>query len=175
MKTKLIKTTETRKKVYRWVAETLEKLEVDYPSNMFIKFSNRMTRAVGKCRAEHRFDSAYSTYYTLTFSNKLFARATEKEKKSTVIHEVCHMVEHMQRNVLSHSKYWKNLMRKCGEEPSRESNIEASDLTRRNKRYTVYCACDTHQISGIRYSRLKKGLAKYRCGCCNQHVTLEKQ
>ena len=91
----------------------------------------------------------------------------------TVPHEVAHIVAWEVFGDNGHGNGWKAVMRAFGvTDVTRCHSYDVSKVANQQKRIPYRCNCKVHQLSGIRASRLEKGITLYRCGLCGS--TLEK-
>jgi predicted SprT family Zn-dependent metalloprotease len=137
------------------------------------RWSHKLRTTMGM--AHSRYINGKFTQW-IELSVEVFENASRSEQIETVVHEMCHIVDRYQRNVLfirfpdkggSHNPHWKDLMRQCGLQPRRCHNVKV----RKNKRYECACSCRTHAVSGQKISKMARG-AVYNCTHCSQPVKL---
>lgn len=109
----------------------------------------------------------------IRFSSVLWPRATEEQRRHTVIHEVCHIVCYHEdllthRGVSSqHGKNWKELMRRVGCQPTRCHNVPNADLKRKSQKVVkAMCQCATWMITKRRAEKIISGRCDYLCKKC---------
>jgi predicted SprT family Zn-dependent metalloprotease len=128
------------------------------------EFSNALTKALGRCNYRTR---------TITYSRKLWLRATDEERKTVVIHEVAHaVVEHNGGRAAgtSHGRAWKLQMMKMGiSNPSPYHTIDRTGL-RRKRHDSIEMTCCGVPF-GVTMERLRKsmgvtGETRLRCARC---------
>jgi predicted SprT family Zn-dependent metalloprotease len=117
-------------------------------------------------------------HYYLVINEKLFKRATEKEKAETVVHEICHLVEmfnygKVQRIRAGHGPIWENYMRKVGLKPERFHNVDCTGIKRKQNRHIVVCACREHRVSTTKANRILYEPDKYVCRVCSGKLTFK--
>jgi SprT protein len=167
-------TTESRKIVetIKWACDIL--LVPEFYSRIKVEWNARFTRKVGD--ANYRLNR-------VRFSAPLWPRASEQERRETVIHEVCHLVANYKYNLSAkvghcspHGVEWKSLMRKCGILPKRTHNVDRTGLRRNHTqtKYKVYCSCREWLIGPIRMRRMNTGTRFYTCPTCHAPVTSTK-
>ncbi|MBW2169897.1 MAG: SprT-like domain-containing protein, partial [Deltaproteobacteria bacterium] len=106
----------------------------------------------------------------------LWSRATEEERRQTVIHEVCHLVAHHESILTgrslsgAHGYEWKNVMRRAGVTPKRCHNVSNKGLSSR-RRIPAKCACKDHELTPLVAGRILDG-AKYTCRKCNAVIVV---
>jgi SprT protein len=94
-----------------------------------VEWNARFTRRMG--------DALYSpsTFRArIRLSIPLWERASEQDRRETVIHEACHLVVFYKHpNAAQHGPEWREAMRNCGVEPQRTHNVDRTGLVRRNR------------------------------------------
>jgi len=150
---------------------------VSVPDMLKTSFSGRMTRCMGYTYI--KYSSCFSSFNLIgaeiKLSKKLWERATPAERKNTVIHEACHVIQAVvdsdgyRRTKGGHGQKWKELMVNTGEEPEICHKVSTCGLERRQQRFTYCCACREHKITKTRVNKIKKG-AVYRCVKCKQEI-----
>jgi SprT protein len=137
-------------------------------SRVRVEMNGRFTRRLGDARARPP---------TIRLSAPLWPRATEEERRATVVHELCHVVAEMRhgKGVASHGAQWQALMLALGERPVRTHDVDRSGLARRMRRVPAACACAdrVHRLSALRVGRMRRGW-RYECRACGHalHVLL---
>lgn len=144
-----IVTVEMQQDVRRWVHDTLEKLG---HSDLYVEIQWRrgFTARLG--------DARYSPSPRVRFSVPLWPRASEQDRRETVIHEVCHVIaayENQGRKIAPHGYEWKALMRKCGVEPKVTHDVDRTGFT--TAVIPAYCGCREHKITPYRAGQIKTG------------------
>ena len=157
-----------KREVRAWISETLENLDcVALSDQLDVQWNNRFTRKMGDARFE-------ACGARIRFSVKLWLRASPEQRRSTVIHEVCHAVcfyqAHMdgQFRPKSHGVEWRVLMRRCGLPPDVTHDVKCDDLNR--KRIEIHCECSGLTVTPYIAGRIAAGIG-YRCKKC--HTKLE--
>ncbi len=166
-------TAEMKREVHAWIGETLEKLDcVGLSDQLDVQWNNRFTRKIG----DSRIEVCEARYWSrIRFSVKLWPRATPEQRRSTVIHEVCHLVCAYQAHAGGqvrpkvHGVEWGMLMRRCGVPPDRTHNVKCDDLNRRQW-VGVGCECGGFNITPYIAGRIAAGVG-YQCKDC--HTKLE--
>lgn len=173
-----------------WVGQTLEKLgRLDLIHDLSVGWSSRFTSAMGKASIKrgnkirivmntpslegYRVEKKTPTRgMSIRFSEPLWPRASPRDRRETVIHEVCHIVAfqiawEQGRKIRGHGPEWKALMRRCGIEPSRTHSIDNAGLSNR-RRIELDCNCPGKTIKVTPYiaGRMAAG-ATYACKTCN--------
>jgi predicted SprT family Zn-dependent metalloprotease len=143
---------------------------------------NGVTELYPKIRwsVNHRFTSkmGLARYNTneIELSGPLFARASEEDKRQTVIHEACHLIAYYRYFTMGtgHKQLWKETMRKCGVEALRCHNVDNSDLRRNTNRHASICSCGQTYSVSARVARKIQQLYVYRCAKCHGVIDLVK-
>lgn len=104
----------------------------------------------------------------IRLSVPLWERASEQDRRETVIHEACHVVVfYKDGNSSSHGLEWREAMLNCGVEPNRTHSVDRTGLTRRQRLF-VLCDCPAEKKCriGVRmYNLIQRG-AEMRCKIC---------
>lgn len=137
-----------------WIDQTKEKL--GFTGDIKFTFSDRFVTKLGEASVSYKGEN------TVRFSSMLWERATIEERRETVIHEVCHIVNihrggHDRSG--SHGRHWKQLMIQCGVEPKRCHDVKVGTAV-------LFCACLVHSVSTNRHTRVVNGKSFYRCRKC---------
>lgn len=112
----------------------------------------------------------------LEFSLQLFNKIPAEEIVDTIIHETCHYLEWRMYGTFGHGSNWKRLMRKTGGNPQRCHDIDVESLglaNKKQKRYEVYCPCQTHKVTKRIYKRILNHY-RYTCTDCKKTIFTEK-
>ena len=137
----------------------MDKLGHDF--DVKIEFNYRYTRVLG--RAIYRCKGKPSQ---ILLSAKLWPRATEKQRRETVIHEACHLVAYHEANgkkIRPHGLEWQSLMLKCGVRPERCHTVDIDGLSKRRP-VKATCECEKpHYLSKRKARRILDGEIKCRC------------
>jgi predicted SprT family Zn-dependent metalloprotease len=111
------------------------------------------------------------------FSIPLWVRATEEDRRQTVIHEVCHLVAaheaHLAGRKVSsaHGYEWKAVMRRAGVRPKRCHNVSTKGLGK--KTIPAHCACGDHYLTPLVAGRIIVLQRTYTCGRCHGQVLVD--
>ena len=125
-----------------------------------------MTRAIGmayykKCQ------------YSIKLSAPLWPRACEAERRNTIIHEACHLIDHYMTGRMDHGTNWRRLMGACGESADRCHSVDRTGLVRKRNRHEYRCGCNqgSRYITPVKAKRIKQGRL-YVCKSCNEQIIL---
>jgi SprT protein len=157
-----------------WVRFACERNRVpELAQVIVVEWKSRFTRRLG--------DAMYSP---LTFQAKirlslpLWPRASEQDRRETVIHEACHIiVRYKGMFVADHGPEWKAAMRNCGVEPLRTHAVDRTGLARRQRRY-ILLECPNHglehkcRITARQFNMVQRG-AEFCCKKCRILVNRE--
>ena len=110
-------------------------------------------------------------------SSPLWARASEKDRRETVIHEACHVIVKYRHGpfVRDHGLEWRQAMENCGVEPLRTHSVDRTGLARRQRRFILH-QCPNRgvehkcRISLREFHLLEKGI-EFWCKRCGIHIT----
>ena len=129
-------------------------------------FNGRYTSRMGHYRGK-RFGTKF-----LTFSEKLWPKATTDERRNTIVHEVCHGISHYLYDVVDHGGRWSQLMVRCGEKPTRTHHVDNSEYKRKRPRVVFECSCiDNCTLGPTQAKRVKQGHI-YTCVKCLKRIDL---
>jgi predicted SprT family Zn-dependent metalloprotease len=138
-------------------------------SAITLAWSNRMTAAMGN--AAYKRDGSF----TVKLSTPLFLRATVEERRQTVIHEVCHVLDKVVNKVrMSHGRSWKGMMRRAGVAPKRCHNVDNTGLRKARKSYRYACPHGHREyvLGPIRHRNMQQPYRrKYVCHVCKTILT----
>lgn len=154
---------------------------------LWIDWKSRFTSRMGDAlyasadqrvrRSSERF-RVNGTVCRVRFSVPLWPRATEEERKQTVIHEICHLVAAHEAHLAgrkvssSHGHEWKAVMRRAGAEPKRCHNVNSKGLGKK----VIPCNCnceDGHHVTPLVAGRILINGAKYTCGRCHSQILVD--
>jgi len=156
------------------VTETCQRCrhpEVAAEINRKIEFSNRMTRAAGSASVQHK---------KIKLSRVLFGRNTTEGRLNTIIHEVCHILTHIENpRASAHGWEWKMMMRRAGiANPQRCHTIDRTGLKRKMNldRYEYDCDCGSKAAFTSRKMKnmIKAGIHRFRCAKCKRTLVVER-
>lgn len=161
-----------------WAISETQKLlsEWHIPTHFQIEFSNALTKALGRVN----FRTS-----TISYSRKLWLRATDEEKRTVVIHEVAHVVVdhlHGRRAGTAHGRVWKLQMVRMGIPWGNVSPYHTIDRTglKRSRVDTVGMSCCGGAEFRITMEKLRKSLnaageTRMRCKRCDERPKLVSQ
>jgi SprT protein len=133
-------------------------------------WSNRMTSSMGIAAYNARKDE-----FTIKLSGPLFARATDEQKRQTVIHEACHIIEaylgrydgwdgRVRYAKMTHGPGWAKCMRAADCDAERYHQVNNAGLT---KRYEYECpnGCHTFRLTARKHKESQMGRYRLCCKC----------
>lgn len=152
-----------------WISETMGKFSfLSTSSWIVIEWNNTFTRRMG--------DAIYFPLEKkgrIRLSLPLWPRASEQERRETVIHELCHVLNEWFRFNKSGYRYnpghgtsWKRLMLTVGLAPKRCHSVDRTGLKRKVTRVAATCGCMTYNITQTRATKIQNGTAVYCCRKC---------
>jgi SprT protein len=138
-----------------------------------VEWNPRFTRRLG--------DAAYSpsTFRAkIRLSIPLWPRASDQDRRETVIHEACHIIAVYRFGfVAQHGSEWRLAMKNCGVEPLRLHQVDRTGLARKQRRFVLLdcprqelekkCRCTARE-----FNRLRRGV-EFWCRNCGLHLTKE--
>ena len=114
----------------------------------------------------------------IRLSVPLWPRASDEERRETVIHEACHVIADCRfGGKQGHGPAWRHMMALCGyPDPKRCHAGDRETIQQRRERRRVEvrarCGCAEGVMLGpVQARRLRAG-AQYRCRKCSQCVAL---
>ena len=130
-------------------------------------WNSRFTRRMGD--ATYDFPNATGV---VRFSKPLWGRADLRERKNTIVHEVCHIITFYKygKSASPHGARWKKMMLLAGEFPERCHNVDTNGLTRKQTKIQVRCGCSQKSVTKNMFTRMKNG-STYSCGTCNKEIS----
>jgi SprT protein len=138
-----------------------------------VAWNGRFTARMG----DARWDRACGVGI-VRLSKPLWPKASDEERRETVIHEACHVIaDYRFGGKQGHGPRWRQMMALCGYPRPRRChvvNYDAIQERRERRRVEVRarCACPGGVMLGpVQARRLKRG-AVYHCRCCRQRVAL---
>ena len=150
--------------IRQWVRYACERNEVPELAQMIVvEFNRRFTRRMG--------DGLYSPARMvgrIRLSIPLWERASEQDRKETVIHEACHIIAfYKDGNSAPHGSLWQQAMLNCGVEPLRTHAVDRTGLVRRQRLF-VLCDCPKEEKCriGVRHFNLLRRGAVLSCKIC---------
>ena len=136
--------------------------EMRLSSALRVEFHARFTRRLGDARHSPPL---------IRLSLPLWPRTSPEERRSTVLHELCHVVAQRRHGprVQPHGPEWRELMGIVGETPTPRHGVDRSGLARSQRRFAFACACPgkSHRVSALRVGRMRRGWT-YRCVACGE-------
>ena len=154
------------------IRETCDKCNKPEAANVLtknLKFSNRMTRAVGNC----------NRLGVIKLSGVYWPRIEDENKKNTIIHEVCHyLVMISYPRAKSHGWEWKAMMIKAGiKNPQRlfKGKVDMENFPKRKsrKKYMALCPCGAKpRFTKKVETKIVTGAAIYSCGKCKRPIKI---
>ena len=129
------------------------------------EFNLRFTRKLGDATYNHNKKRGL-----VRLSTPLWQRATEEQRRETVIHEACHVIVFSRRSTEKHGPKWCEAMLNCGISPERTHHVDRTGLYHRQKRYIVSSCPNAGvdhkcRVSARRLGQLKKGCVLH-CRIC---------
>ena len=118
---------EDRHSIRRWIRFACDRNGVpELAQAVIVEWNPRFTARLG--------DGSYSVITMeakIRLSIPLWPRASEKDRRETVLHEACHVITKYKFGpfVANHGPEWKTAMRTCGVEPIRTHSVDRSGLT----------------------------------------------
>ena len=139
-------------------------------------FAKSMPRVVirfdlrGRSAGMVRFGNGPET--VIRYNALLLAQNGQHFLRSTVPHEVAHIVSHTLhgRSIRPHGPEWLEVMSFFGVEGKRCHNYDVSRArARRLKRFNYRCSCREHHLTSIRHNRVAAGQV-YLCRHCGSRL-----
>jgi predicted SprT family Zn-dependent metalloprotease len=114
---------ESKEEMREFAESKLEEFKLDIKGWTF-KFNSRIKKAVGKCRPRKRTIEVSSTWFLDFGPKKLAEEGARKDLfEDVVLHEIAHAVDFERRGTSDHSRFWKEVAREVGADPTRTCKI----------------------------------------------------
>lgn len=153
--------------IHEWIGEALDRNEVGYLSNLIrVHFNNRFVRRFAD--AQFRTNPIRGI---IRVSPLIWERASEFDRRETIIHEACHIVAfHLHGNEIKpHGMEWKQAMANCGVEPIRCHTIPLVGINRFYVRDCPKVEADRCYVSRRMLASLRRGQLLH-CTTCGIRV-----
>lgn len=133
------------------------------PTFISFNFSNKLFVSFGIAKYPN----------TIEISKVIWNKASEKQKRNTVMHEACHIIAWFKygTNIKGHGKEWKECMMRCNLKPEVYHKIGVYEFREGKKRYShiAKCSCSKvygtkNQIDSIKNLFKSKNLSCNHCG-----------
>ncbi len=158
-------TAEMKRNVTEWVRWTRENLgHSSLVNDIDVQWNSRFTAKLGDARFK-------PTGSRVRFSTPIWPRASEEERRQTVIHEICHIIVAYEAHVnglprrRSHGHEWQLMMVRCKVPPERTHCVDTKGLSTR-RRVEISCGCKEILVTKYIAGRIAFG-ADFRCKRCN--------
>ena len=138
-----------------------------------VLWSGRFIARMGDARWDKRRGTGI-----IRLSRPLWPKASDEERRETVIHETCHVIaDYRFGGKQGHGPHWHQMMSLCGyERPQRCHGVDHEAIRERRERRRVevlgHCGCAEGVILGPVQAQRLRGGAAYRCRTCNQRIAL---
>lgn len=157
-------------RIRQWIDFALDRNEVNYLANMIrVRWNKRFVRRFA--------DAGYIAVPPrgiIRLSPLIWERASEAERRETIIHEACHIVAfHLHgTEIKPHGKEWKQAMANCGVEPVRCHSILLIGINRFHVRDCPKAKADRCYVSRNKLAGLQRGQLLH-CTICGMRVNQE--
>lgn len=159
-----------RRGIRGWIWFACERNEVpELAQTIIVEWNSRFTRRLG--------DASYNPYTyraRIRLSIPLWGRASQEDRRETVIHEVCHVVVKYKFNpfIADRGPEWKEAMKNCGVTAARTHSVDRTGLTRPRRRFIVRdCPNEGKcRINAREYKQWRKG-TDFLCNRCGLRLT----
>ena len=156
--------------IHDWIDFALDRNEVNYLSNMIrVRWNKRFVRRIA--------DAGYISNPPrgiIRLSPLIWERASEAERRETIIHEACHIVAfHLHgTEIKPHGIEWRQAMVNCGVEPIRCHDIPLIGINRFHVQDCPKAEADRCYVSRNKLAGLKRGQLLH-CTICGMRVDQE--
>jgi predicted SprT family Zn-dependent metalloprotease len=136
-----------------------------YYNRIVVEWSNGLKTTMGNARTKRSKDGDYSGLIRLSVA--LWPRASEEERKETVIHEAAHILAHIVYGErCDHGPKWVATMARLGyPNASRCHQVDVRGLKRPIRRYAVTCRSCSKEVIFTKDERDKVLNRGYVCHC----------
>ena len=165
-------TSELKQRAIKTVREYTDVANRNFGTNIpmpSVKFDKRGTTAGTANYARHE----------VNLNAGLFVRNVDDFLKTTVPHEVAHLVAFQVyqkgrgRSISAHGSEWKNVMYIFGVPANRCHSYDVSEVKQHKTlvRISYKCGCKTHEVTNATHKKIQAGHT-YRCRLCKQSLVL---
>ncbi len=166
---------EDRHGITGWIWFACERNEVpELAQTVIVEWKKRFTRRLGDA-----FYNPYTYRARIRLSIPLWPRASEEDRRETVIHETCHIVVKYKFNpfIADHGPEWKQAMKNCGVTATRTHSVDRTGLTRPRRRFVVL-DCPNQEIDhkcriNVTEYKLWQAGTDFLCNRCGLKITQE--
>lgn len=157
--------------IHEWIGEALDRNEAGYLSNLIrVRWNKRFVRRFA--------DARYGTHPMrgiIRISPLIWERASETDRRETIIHEACHIVAfHLHGNgIRPHGTEWKQAMANCGVEPIRCHTIPLVGINRFYVRDCPKVEADRCFVNRRDFGLMKRSGMLLHCSSCGMRVGQE--
>jgi len=156
--------------IHEWIEFALERNDVGYLSNMIrVRWNKRFITkfadaGYGACPPRGR----------IRISPRIWERATQEQRRETVVHEACHIIAYHLHGlaIKPHGIEWQQAMANCGAEPVRCHNIPLIGINHFHVRECPKTKADRCIVSRRDFTALKRGGMLW-CSICGMRVNDE--
>jgi len=162
----------TDQNIRSWIRHACDSNDVAELAQAFlVEWNRRFTRRLGDGHY-----SLLSMRARIRLSLPLWPRASEVDRRETVIHEVCHVIVFYKYGVFvrPHGAEWRQAMKNCGVQPVRTHNVDRTGLARQQRRFILLdCPNETKcRIGAKQFNQVRKGKELW-CKVCGLHLDRE--
>jgi len=158
--------------IHDWIEFALDRNEVSYLSNMIrVRWNKRFIRKF----AEAAY-GANPIRGIIRISPVIWERASEADRRETIIHETCHIAAfHLNQGkaITPHGVEWRQAMAKCDVEPVRCHNISLIGINRFHVRECPKPKDDRCYVSRLVFREMKRDGTMLHCTICGMRVESE--
>ncbi len=164
------KAAEDQHQVDGWIRFACDCNQVpDLAQIILVEWNPRFTRRLG----DGGYNSRVLFGARIRLSLPLWPRASEADRRETVIHETCHVIVgyKFSGNARHHGPEWKEAMTNCGVEPQRTHSVDRTGLARRQRQFILLgCPNETKCRITARQANLLRRGHEFRCKVCDLHL-----
>jgi SprT protein len=158
--------------VREWIRFACERNMVPELADMIlVEWNSRFTKRLG--------DAGYSSTTfraRIRLSIPLWPRATDQDRRETIIHEACHIIVGFKHGFgpAPHGAEWKQAMGACDVEPLRTHEVDRTGLARKQRRF-ILLDCPHKgvehkcRVSAKEFNRVQRG-EEFWCKVCGLHL-----
>ncbi|EMI53869.1 SprT family zinc-dependent metalloprotease [Rhodopirellula sallentina] len=157
--------------IHEWIDFALDRNKVNYLSNMIrVRFNKRFIRKFA--------DAGYIAVPPrgiIRLSPKIWERASDTERRETIIHEACHIVAfHLHGTAIKpHGVEWRQAMENCEVEPVRCHNIPLIGINHFHVGECPKAEADRCSISRRKLGDMRRNGTLLHCLTCGLQVGIE--
>lgn len=152
----------TKEEIVEYAKEKLEEYGLE---DWDFEFNFRFKRKIGRCKCGDKTIELSGVWFIEIGMDRIVEAGGRKDfAEDTILHEIAHALDFLDRGKSGHDWRWKEMARKVGADPTRTESIPDEIVKLKADWYRECPNC------GEKYYYHKKPTAERACGkCCDEH------